>query len=486
VPRASVDCATNRECIARLGGPALCRHDTRACVPLESADCSIRAEPDDLANDETIWLGAIYPLSGPDAEDFGRAGANAFDLGRRDFREIAGGLPRRGSQGPARPIGIVLCDDARAPGSARDAAHHLLDVGVPAVVGFHRSEEAIDLATSFFLPNHVLVVSTLNHSPLVTQVPQAKGEPRLIWRTAVDGNAWAEPIAHVVSGVAHGRSLRVALVTGGTHNPAWLSFATALRGRLISDRGPSAADRDDVREVFVAKKAGGTDGVDTEGVVRDLLEAPPHVVVVDNSVFGDIASSLEAHWPTGLARPLYVGTGGMVYPSMQRYFGKDPDRRSRFLAPELVVGSKANVLLAARYNEFFQPRVTQSFSAAALGAPYDAFYLLAYAAFAAGDGPPDGMKLAEAIPRLLPPGPTVDVGPTGIFVAIRALANGGTVDLNGAATPLDFDPATGETPADWDVLCPGVDDSGAATSLVPSGLRYRAATRALEGRIECP
>jgi hypothetical protein len=96
------------------------------------------------------------------------------------------------------------------------------------------------------------------------------------------------------------------------------------------------------------------------------------------------------------------------------------------------------------------------------------------------------MKLAEAIPRLLPPGPTVDVGPTGIFVAIRALANSGTVDLNGAATPLDFDPATGETPADWDVLCPGVDDSGAATSLVPSGLRYRAATRALEGRIECP
>ena len=454
VPRASVDCATNRECVARMGGPAICRPDTRACVPLESADCSVRAEPDDLANDETIWLGAMYPLSGPDGEDFGRAGANAFDLGRRDFREIAGGLPRKGSQGPARPIGIVVCDDARAPGSAREAARHLVDVGVPAVVGFHRSEEAIDLATSFFLPNRVLVVSTLNQSPLVTEVPQANGEPRLIWRTAVESGAWAEPIAHVLSAVAepavratrepHDRSVRVALVTGGpldSHNPAWLSFASALRGRLVSGRGPAAADQDDVREVFVPKKAGGTEGVDTEGVVRDLLEAPPHAVVIDNSIFGDVASLLEARWPTGLPRPFYVGTGGMVYPSMLRYFGKDHDRRRRFLAPELVVGSKANVLLAARYNEFFQPRVTQSFSVAALGAPYDAFYLLAYAVFAAGDGPPDGMRLAEAIPRLLPPGPTVDVGPTGIFDAIRALANGGAVDLErGAATPLlDFD-----------------------------------------------
>jgi hypothetical protein len=382
---------------------------------------------------------------------------------------------------------VILCDDSRDP---RAEARHLVDVGVSAVVGFHRSEEAIDLATSYFVPNHVVVVSTLNQSPLVTKVPQAE---RLVWRTTVESGAWAEPLAQIVSGVAEpaaraqsrGRKVRVALVRGSptrAHNLAWLSLATALRERLHLNGSSAVEDADDFREVFTSKDTGDTEGVDAQYTVDQLLEAPPDIVVLGNEVFGAVASSLDARWPAGLTRPRYVATGGNVDAAMLRYFGSDPDRRHRFLATELASRSKANVLLVTRYNEFFEPRITPTF---ALGPSYDAFYLLAYAAYAAGAGARDGVQLARAIPRLLPPGRAVDVGPSGVFDVVRALANGGTVDLNGAGSSLDLDPETGETRADWDVLCVGVDESGAATSLVPSGLAYHAGARALEGRMNC-
>ena len=98
-----------------------------------------------------------------------------------------------------------------------------------------------------------------------------------------------------------------------------------------------------------------------------------------------------------------------------------------------------NAKFTMRYNEVFSPKVTMATSPAS---PYDAYYLLAYAAVAAGDGPLDGPSLSRAIPRLLPPGDPLDVGSTGIFTAAAALRAGKNVDLAGAYGRLDFDVAT--------------------------------------------
>ena len=114
--------------------------------------------------------------------------------------------------------------------------------------------------------------------------------------------------------------------------------------------------------------------------------------------------------------------------------------------------------------------------------PYDAFYVLAYAAIALGDQPITGRALAGAISRLVPPGEAVDVGPGGIYPALKVLARGDNIDLRGTLMTLDFDPETGDATADFAVFC--VDPTGARRR--ENGVIFDASTRRLIGADRCP
>jgi hypothetical protein len=94
---------------------------------------------------------------------------------------------------------------------------------------------------------------------------------------------------------------------------------------------------------------------------------------------------------------------------------------------------------------------------------------------------------ARAIARLVPPGAPVTTGPTQIFAAISALAAGESIDLQGTASALDYDLATGEAPSDFALLCPDVDAAGRARGEdVESGVVYRAKEQRVEGTMRCP
>ena len=71
------------------------------------------------------------------------------------------------------------------------AAQHLVDVGVPAVIGFYKSAEAIELTSSVFLPKRILAIASQNTNPLVTGVPHPPGVPRLVWRTTYNSHSAA-------------------------------------------------------------------------------------------------------------------------------------------------------------------------------------------------------------------------------------------------------------------------------------------------------
>jgi hypothetical protein len=114
-------------------------------------------------------------------------------------------------------------------------------------------------------------------------------------------------------------------------------------------------------------------------------------------------------------------------------------------------------------------------------------YLVAFAAHAIGDEPITGPALARAFGRMLGPGRAIDVGPTQIFDALSDLAGGGTIDLEGAATPLDFDVATGDVRSDFALVCAATDANGRAKrESVESGLVIGARTQRAEGTIRCP
>jgi hypothetical protein len=121
------------------------------------------------------------------------------------------------------------------------------------------------------------------------------------------------------------------------------------------------------------------------------------------------------------------------------------------------------------------------------GSSYDAFYLSAFAAHAIGDGPITGTELARAFERLVPPGITVDVGPVQVFDALAALARGAQVNLEGTATSLDFNLATGEATSDFSLMCPARDAAGRwKRESVESGVVFRAASQRVEGTMRCP
>jgi hypothetical protein len=163
--------------------------------------------------------------------------------------------------------------------------------------------------------------------------------------------------------------------------------------------------------------------------------------------------------------------------------GKNAALRHRFYGVTLPATTPVNARFTMHYNEVYGTSLSR---ADAPSTDYDAFYLLAYASFAAPDGPLTGAALAKVFPRLAGTGPKIDVGPSGIFQSFAALSSGGAIDLNGAATSLDFDPATGEENADLAVLCFDVGKDGATSGSVESGVVYDARADKLVGRAKCP
>ncbi len=192
---------------------------------------------------------------------------------------------------------------------------------------------------------------------------------------------------------------------------------------------------------------------------------------------------LEESWPAGRTfRPTYV-TMTVLTPEVFRFVAKDASRRRRFFGLTTVSTTPANARFVMHYNEVFREKITRTISP---NASYDAFYLLAYAAYALGDERVTGPSLAAEVARLVPPGKPVEVGPTNIFDAFTTLRSGQNIDLNGATGSLDFDLTTGDPPVNQAVLCVNVDEAKNAYDSVESGLVYTARGGKLEGAMRCP
>jgi serine/threonine protein kinase/ABC-type branched-subunit amino acid transport system substrate-binding protein len=480
-------CTSNVACSAP-GAPAVCRPGF-GCVALRSVDCEPMADERALASDATVWFGTMFPRSGPDAAAFGERETHAVELARRDFAQTMSGTSVAGTQGRARPFGLIACDDAVDP---RRAANHLVDVGVPAVIGFYSSVEAIDLTTSLFLPRKILAIASLNTNPLVTTVPHPAGVPRLVWRTTYSSAAAASAISSLVSSVleptirsdgAGRRALRIALLRPRSAAGAALSdaFLRTLRfnGRPVIDNGSS------YRELAFEAEAPRT-SPEYARLLRELLAFAPDIVLyAGNAAIVDaLFAPLEAAWPRSAGpRPRYVSIA-LIPPELLAFIGTNRERRRRFFGVTPVGSTTANARFVTHYNEVFPDKITRTIDP---NASYDAFYLLAYATYTIpGTEPVTGDRLSRGFSKLVPPGRPIEVGLANIFAAYTALSQDESVDLTGATGNLDFDLATGEAAFDQAILCVGVDDRGGANDGIESGLVFSAASGRLGGTMRCP
>ena len=474
---------------SRPGAPGVCRPDV-GCVALRSVDCEPLADARALASDATVWLGAMFPRTGPDAT-WGAREVNAVELARRDFAQVMSGASAADTGERVRPFGVLACDDAV---DYHRAARHLADAGVPAVIGLFKAEEAIDLTTSLFIPRRILAIASLSANPLVTMVPHPPGVPRLVWRTTYNSAYAAAAIATWIAqdlepslratgpDLAH-RALRIALVR--PRNAAGDALGDAFLKKLQFN-GASALDNGASYRELTTEAEAPKDAPAYARIQRELLAFAPDIILyaANTAIVDALFAPLEAQWPaTTRHRPRYISVASLSKPLLD-YIGTDHDRRGRFFGVTPVSSTTTNVRFVTHYNDVFpDDPITRTINP---NSSYDAFYVLAYASYAIPRSEPiTGDRLARAFARLVPPGTPIDAGIAGIFDAYAALSADRSIDFTGATGKHDFDLATGESAFDQAILCVGSDPLGKPDG-VESGLVYVARSKQLTGKLHCP
>jgi serine/threonine protein kinase/ABC-type branched-subunit amino acid transport system substrate-binding protein len=489
VLRATAKCTSNAAC-NKPGAPAICRPDV-GCVALRSKDCEPFADDRALESDDTVWFGTMFPRTGPDGPAFGELETNAVELARRDFAQIMGGASAAGTLERARPFGLVACDDAA---NYQRAANHLVNaVGVPAVIGFYKSLEAIELTTTLFLDQRVLAIASTNTNPLVTASRPLDGLPRLVWRTTYNSANAAGALSALLAemlepslrgpdgGLGH-RPMRVALIR--PRDAAGQALSDEFSRKLRFNGMTVLANASNYLESTLEAEAPIT-SPEYARLRVDLLAFAPDVILYANgpAIVEGLFEPLEKQWPPGVPRrPVYVSIATLAQEALD-FIGMNQDRRSRFFAVTTVGSTDTNARFVTHFNETFSDKVTRTFGP---NTSYDAFYLLAYATYTIPKREKvTGERLARGFGKLVPPGRPVEVGLAEIFDAYDALSKSESIDLIGAAGRLDLDLTTGESAFDLAVLCVGVDERGKA-GVIESGLVYSAVSKKLEGTMRCP
>jgi tRNA A-37 threonylcarbamoyl transferase component Bud32 len=480
------ECEGNADCIAKGRAGRHCNVARGACVSLESPACHTLAEPAAVDDDRTIWLGSMFPTGAPGADQNGQIYERGVALAREDFARVSRGVPLADGVGDPRPLGVVACDTSRDPDAA--ARHLVDDVAVPAIIGFSSSQKLIELASSLFLPRGVLATS--DGSSYVSTIPHPPGSERMVWRTTMD--FWGvnrpagllvpqllEPQLRAREVIARGEAMRIALVR--EDSLTGLSSSDSIQSTLIFNRKTSLENGPNFEEIIVSP-----DAPSHARAVATLLRLRPHVVFF-SAGDDDLRATLlplEDAWPRATAfRPAYLQDTTLGGRGLTALLEKHPDARRRIFGMYGPLRTPANLRFTRRYNESAETKLPYTMVP---GSAYDAFYVLAYAAFVAAEAHPSGPALARAIPRLLPPGEPIEVGAGKIFAVLDALRQGRNVDLAGTATTLDFDLATGDAMGDVLLDCERFSPERGALEAEEIPVVYRASSRTWSGRVECP
>jgi ABC-type branched-subunit amino acid transport system substrate-binding protein len=474
----ATSCATVSDCNTMEGG-ALATCVEGQCVQLTSEDCP-EVVPADAVRDGTIFIGSMGPLKGEYVGN-GLPIALGATLALEELDERANGIPI--GDGDRRRIAMIKCHDLDDP--IRAARHLIETVRVPAIIGPAFSGVTLNVAAEVSIPAGVLLLSASATSPAITDLD----DDGLVWRTAPSDALQAVPITALVKrfeerlrserALAEGDAIKVAVLAKGD------AYGTGLFDAVTSTMRFNGKTATDNGSAFLGinYKDPSIEEVDFSTHVTSLVEFQPDLVLGLGTaeVVQEIMGPLEDAWPTAGAtpppRPYYLFPDGGHVPDLLDLAGDDTSLLTRVLGT--VPGRKGSNYdaFALRYKARFENMVPGTFAETG----YDAAYLLAYAMLAANDPDVTGARIAAGL-RKMSDGPSVIARPDQINVAITALSGGGGIQFEGASGDLDFDPDTGEAPADVEIWCM-IDDQGTPI-FESSGEYYDANSKAIGGSNE--
>jgi branched-chain amino acid transport system substrate-binding protein len=456
-------CKSNQECINRnAGAPSICRRPDNVCVQLTATDCAEVFPQEALTEDPTIVIGFMGPLTGADASS-GIPTWEGVKLALQGIETQAGGIPMRGST-ERRRLAALACDDANDPVAV--AKHLAVKVGVPAIVGPNFSGVSLQVATKVTIPAGTLLISPSATSPALTDL-QDNG---LFWRTAPSDALQAIPLAKLVSDLEAQIRCPVPPASpppGCLEDTALLRIAMTVKGDAY---GKGLADASIKKIVFNGKPASENgsnflridypdpnDNHDFGADVKQVTDFKPHIIVAigTTEAVNDVIVPVEAAWSTatsGAPKPFYAISDGGRIDELLAAVDKDAGLRTR------LYGTFPG-RTTAQYNEF-----VQSFKGFLKHDPgsyasnaYDAANLLAYALVSGSEAVPTGAGVNEGLKHTIG-GQKIAADASSLNTGFKELlVAGGKIDYDGVSGPLDFDPNTGEAPADIDVWCVVVD-----------------------------
>jgi ABC-type branched-subunit amino acid transport system substrate-binding protein len=469
-------CAKVSDCNTTKGG-ALATCVEGQCVQLTSEDCP-EVVPADAVRDGTIFIGSMGPLKGEYVGN-GLPAVLGATLAFEELDERANGIPI-GEGGERRRIAMIKCHDLDDP--IRVAKHLIEDVRVPAIIGPAFSGVTLDVAAEVSIPAGVLLLSASATSPAITDLD----DDGLVWRTAPSDALQAVPITALVKrfeerlrserDLAEGDVIKVAVVAKGDAYGTGLFDAVTATMRF---NGKSAADNGS-NFLGINYQDPSIEDVDFSTYVTSLVEFQPDLVLGLGTaeVVQQIMGPLEDAWPTAGAtpppRPYYLFPDGGHVPDLLELAKADSGLLTRVLGT--VPGRKGSNYdaFALRFKARFENVVPGTYAENG----YDAAYLLAYAMLAAQSPDVTGKHIAAGL-RKMSDGTSVIARPDQINMAITTLVSGGGIQFEGASGPLDFDPKTGEAPADVEIWC--MIDDQETPIFESSGEYYDAKNKAISG-----
>lgn len=471
-------CKTNAECVTRNGGqPAICRKDTLTCEPLLSADCPKIYGGDNVSNDDAIVIGGLFTLSGVN-QSSGVARMQSIELAIDDFTQTVVGLPG-GSGAKPRPFVLVECDDQSDNGHATDAANHLIDVGVPAIIGPGGSGLVTAVIQNATIPAGVLVIS-----PSATST-SLSGINSLFWRTSPSDTVQAIAMQDQV--VAMGTAFQTANPSFTTLKLAVAyqdnTYGTGLEGALVGGLTLNGLPLTDPGNAgnFTPLQYSAT-SLDPSTAAATVISDHDNLVVGigTTEIITKFFTPIESGWTGATPRPLYLFSDAGERTELLTAVTGNASLAARVRG---TVPGTSNTLFGA-FSIQYQGKYGAGATAFGMAGAYDSMYLLAYDMVSLGAQPITGANLSSAMAKMIG-GQKLAVGAANIKTAFQVLQSGNAIDIDGASGPLDFDLTQHEAKSDITVWCISKDGTGNPI-FAASGRYYDAPSGTMKGVFACP
>jgi branched-chain amino acid transport system substrate-binding protein len=511
---------TARQCTQQAGEPSVCV--ANQCVKLKTTECQDVFGPAD--NDDAVLVGSLLSTHGSDSVA-GNVRVHSTALAVNEINNTAGGVYTADGCG-RRPLVYISCDDSNAlvnPDAGAEAgaydrvaaAKHLAnELQVAAIVGPQNSGNTLQVFFNVTGPAKTMLMPPTSSAAEISGSKLDGGTQdgvRLVWRMVPDDDLQGKALKRLYESVvaelakAGKTTLKVAIIARmdayGQGNLAFMQSNLTLNGKPYMDAANAAYHIE--RSYDVTKPVPAT-------VWQDVLAFQPDIIFhfglgefsvgviapYEDANAGDAGITVDAGPDGGDGGTIATGNGPIWLTTAS---GQRGDLLTVLKTRPQVwtrIRGVTNLVITPLAQDFFNFRYKVAYpndTPSLLGGMancYDAVYMIAFGATESQTKLGAAVKsidVGRGFTKIVTGTSQIDVGPAKVKDGLEQARQGQAFHINGASGPLEFDPATGQTPGDFPVWCVRKDpNTGNPVFENVTGQSWSYKTDTLGGTFTCP